>query len=146
MPRFARPRALLTVTALLLVLTLSGCDEGDIVGPIPNASMNWSLQDDCIDGHGIQAKLFDFTHDVVWPGRNQVYFADAGDAIDVTIGCERGAQVCFGAETDPATDIFWGVGLDGFEDCDDCCDTCDDFRIEFSLVCDQGAARTVRVR
>ena len=45
-------------------------------------------------------------------------------------GCEVGALICYGAETDPRTDIYWGVGLDGVESCADCCEPCDDVLVE----------------
>ena len=130
-------------TLLAAVTLLAACDDHHYYSePPPLAAMDWVLVDGCNDGLGLQASLFDVTHDRVWPSPNQVYLADPGGAIDVRIACEVGALICYGAETDPPTDIYWGVGLDGVESCDDCCEPCDDVLVEWELVCGPGLTST----
>ena len=130
----------LRLTGLFVaVMLLFGCeDDYDAPGPQPVAAMDWILVDGCGDGLGLQAALFDVTHGGVWPALNQVYFTGPGGEIDVRIACEVGALICYGAETDPPSDIFWGVGIDGNEGCDDCCEPCDDVLVEYELLCGTG--------
>ena len=126
------PLALLLIAGSLLV----ACDDDHYhVGPPPVAVMDWILYDGCADGLGLQAALFDVTHGRVWPSARGAYYAGPGGAIDARITCDVGALICYGAETDPPTDIFWGVGLDGQEPCADCCEPCDDVLVELELVC-----------
>ncbi len=122
--------------ALVAALVLAGChDDDDLFDPINSARMGWTLTDACDDGLGLQAALFDTTNGLVYPSRDRVYTTSPGGDISVFIDCERGSQVCYGAETDPATDLFWGLGIDGNEGCDDCCDLCDDIDVGFTLSC-----------
>lgn len=133
-----RKQATVPRLALLLVAVslLAGCDDDHYhIGPPPPAAMDWILYDSCADGLGLQAALFDVTHDRVWPSAHGAYYAGPGGAIDARITCEVGSYICYGAETDPPTGIFWGVGLDGHESCDDCCEPCDDVLVEIELVC-----------
>lgn len=123
---------------LLLALPLVGCDDDDDGFLVANATMNWVLFDECSDGFGIQAALFESETGRVYPSRDSVYVADPGGIIDTVITCRQGAQVCYGAETDPPSGIFWGVGIDGTEGCDDCCDICNDNVVEFDLLCGNG--------
>ena len=127
------PLALLLVAGSLL----AACDDHHYhhPGPPPVAVMDWILYDSCVDGLGLQAALFDVTHGRVWPSRHGAYYAGPGGAIDARITCDLGALICYGAETDPPSDIFWGVGLDGEESCSDCCEPCDDILVELELVC-----------
>ncbi len=118
---------------------LAGCDDDDFLpGPRPMAAMDWVLFDGCTDGLGLQAAFFDFDHGRIWPSSQEVYVAPPGGAIDTRIVCEVGALICYGAETDPLSDIFWGVGIDGQESCADCCEPCEDALVEIDLVCGHG--------
>lgn len=134
-----KPVSLVPLLVALLVGGLVACDDDDPLSPPLDAQMRWILEDGCSDGLGLQARLFDISFDRVYPSNSEVYFTDPGDAIDVTIQCPRNAQVCYGASTDPETDFFWGIGLDGLEGCDDCCEVCTDQEVEFLLTC--GAKR-----
>lgn len=139
----SRFRRFLPFAVLLpLALLVAGCeDDDDGFFPIAEASMNWVLVDQCQDGRGIQAALFETETGRVFPSRSTVWVAPPGDEIDVVIECGDGNQVCFGAETDPSSDFFWGVGIDGNAGCDDCCDLCRDNVVEFDLFCDDNGLR-----
>ncbi len=133
-----RKQATVPRLALLLVAAslLAGCDDDHHhIGPPPVAVMDWILYDSCADGLGLQAALFDVTYGGVWPSRHGAYVTGPGGAIDTRITCEVGALICYGAETDPPSGIFWGVGLDGQESCADCCEPCDDVLVELELIC-----------
>lgn len=103
--------------------------------PSSTARMEWSLSDGCNDGRGIAVRLFDKSNNLVWPGGGQYWYADPGRSVDVVIACQRSARICFGAETEPRTSSYWGVGLDGNRGCDACCFTCGDIRVSRNLVC-----------
>ena len=133
-----RRQTIVSQAALLLVAVslLAGCDDDHYpTGPAPLAVMDWILYDSCADGLGLQAALFDVTHGGVWPSSQGVYVTGPGGAIDTRITCKAGALICYGAETDPPSGIFWGVGLDGDEGCGDCCEPCEDTLVELELVC-----------
>ncbi|MEM8962756.1 MAG: hypothetical protein AAGD38_14820 [Acidobacteriota bacterium] len=122
------------VLLAIVALAMGACDDGPIAPP-PTATMDWALFDQCDDGLGLQAALFDTTTGRVYPSSSSVYVSSPGGVIDVRIECRLGAQVCYGAETDPPSSVFWGVGLDGNAGCNDCCDVCNDNIVEFDLLC-----------
>jgi hypothetical protein len=127
----ALPLVLLAALAVMLV----GCSDNN--GPTAPrvAEMTWILEDACSDGLGLQARLFDVDQGIVFPSIDQVFFTDPGGAIDTTIACTRSTLVCYGATTDPETNIFWGLDIDGTQDCDDCCERCEDVVVQFQLTC-----------
>lgn len=97
--------------------------------------MTWSLSDGCSDGRGLHVRLFDKTNNLLWPNQSQVYVAQTGGSVDVTISCRTGARICYGAETNPSSTSYWGVGIDGTRGCDNCCVTCSATTVSRSLVC-----------
>jgi hypothetical protein len=62
--------------------------------------------------------------DQVWPGGDQVYLLEKGEAKSVPISCEAGEQICYGAWVSGDDRISWGVGPDNDHPCDNCCYTC----------------------
>ncbi len=128
----------------LAALAMTGCDsDSDLFVPRDAANMSWILVDDCDDGRGLEAALFDTDNGIVFPSTSRVYVSQPGGEIRADITCERRAQICYGAGTDPASDLFWGVGVDGNEGCDDCCDLCDDVVVEFVLFCSGPGAANI---
>lgn len=101
----------------------------------PEANMAWRLTDGCSDGRGLQVKLFDKTNSLVWPDASHVYVVGSGGTFQQTISCRRGANVCYGAQTDPSNGTYWGVGIDGRQGCSTCCFTCADTTVASNLVC-----------
>lgn len=110
--------------------------------PSTSAAMTWTISDGCSDGRGLQVKFYDKTNGGVWPSGSTHYLASPGGSVVRTLGCTRGARVCFGATTDPSTSTYWGVGLDGSRGCDSCCNTCDDVSVSRNLTCSSGASIT----
>ncbi len=129
--RTARYFLLPAVLALLFV----GCSDSDGPTAPRTAQMTWILEDFCSDGLGIQARMFDTDQGLVFPSIDQVFFAAPGGDIETTLSCTRGALICYGATTDPETNIFWGQDIDGRQDCPDCCERCDDVIVQFQLTC-----------
>ncbi len=130
-------RLLLAATFVLLfplALLAPGCGDDD---DLPRtAAMGWFFEDDCDDGHGVDYRLFDLDNGDVWPSEDTVYTIERGGSSDVTIGCVRGHMICYGARDDGPEDLFWGIDIDGNEDCNDCCFTCDDVDVDLiELTC-----------
>lgn len=87
--------------------------------------MRWQLTDGCPDGLGIQARFFDLSNGGVWPGGNLVWMTPVeGGFVDEVLACIPGAQICYGAETNPVTGAYWGRSLDGAQACPACCAIC----------------------
>ena len=126
-------RTLLLCLAACAALVLTACDDDPIF--LRESNMTFVLEDQCSDGYGLQARLFDLSNDLVWPSNSTVYVVGAGGDIDANIRCRTGALICYGATTEPETSFFWGVGIDGFASCDDCCEPCDDVVVRYSLSC-----------
>lgn len=103
--------------------------------PSGTATMGWSLTDACSDGRGIGVKFFDETNNLVWPNAYQFYVAPPGGTVGLTIACQRGAKICYGAEPNPPNGYHWGVSLNGTQGCDHCCYACADTRVSLSLTC-----------
>lgn len=94
-------------------------------GPAVGESMlSFTLVDECPDTLGIQARFFDDATHTVWPPDPELYVAPAGGIIQATIACQSGSRICYGAGTDPATDVSWGVGIQNAQTCQDCCYYC----------------------
>jgi hypothetical protein len=114
------------------------CQQGSTAPtppPSSTARMEWSIADGCNDGRGIAVRLFDKTNNLVWPDGNRQYVAGPGESVNVAIACRRDARICFGAKTDPATNSYWGVGIDGRQGCDNCGYACADTRVGRTLSC-----------
>ena len=103
---------------------VQGCDvSGRLPGCPAIGEMVWSFLDACDDGSGIELRFFDLTNDLVWPSDDEVYVLDRTEIFSFPLACRAGAKVCYGADDGLGID-WWGVGIDGDEDCEDCCYTC----------------------
>lgn len=63
-------------------------------------------------------------HGTRWPGNDQVYLLDEGEKKSVTIDCEEGDRICYGAWVNGDDSVAWGIGPDNDRYCDDCCRIC----------------------
>ncbi|MBN9073272.1 MAG: hypothetical protein J0H34_17090 [Rhizobiales bacterium] len=59
-----------------------------------------------------------------WPGNDQVYLLEKGEKKSVTISCEEGDSICYGAWVNGDDTIVWGVGPDNDRFCETCCRIC----------------------
>jgi len=99
------------------------------------SSLTYTVTDSCNDGRGLQIKFFDTTNNGVWPSANEVYLVPVGQTRTTTLSCRTGAQICYGARTDPASNIVWGLDLDRSRGCDNCCTTCQNGSRTLPLSC-----------
>jgi Pyruvate/2-oxoacid:ferredoxin oxidoreductase delta subunit len=93
------------------------------------------VTDGCSDGRGFQIKFFDVTNNLLWPNATEVYIIPTGETRNTTLSCRTGANVCYGARTDPRGDGWWGVDLDRSKGCDNCCRTCSTSTASIRLTC-----------
>jgi hypothetical protein len=102
-------------------------------------SMNWTIQDDCADGTGLQARFFDVIANVQWPVSSQVFeTASDGETVYEVLGCYPGDKICYGARPNAAnTTLSWGKGIDGAISCDDCCGICGTDNPNIVATCDK---------
>lgn len=61
----------------------------------------------------------------VWPGNNRVYILDDYDTKNITLSCNYGELICYGAWVQGESSRYWGVGYNGRQSCSNCCYTCD---------------------
>lgn len=71
----------------------------------------------------VYVRIFSQDRDVIWPGAHGAYELKDSEAHDLTIQCNVGEKICYGAYDDAKS--YWGVGRRGDKGCKDCCQTCD---------------------
>lgn len=73
----------------------------------------------------VHFKLYSQDRNHVWPNANEVYVLDDYDPRRLTITCNYGEKICYGAWPSGDTNgTYWGVGPNDRHGCDDCCNTC----------------------
>ena len=75
--------------------------------------------------YAVELELYSQDRDHVWPGDNQVYYLDDGEAKTLPLSCDQGETICYGAWISGDKGTYWGAGPDGKEACEDCCYTCE---------------------
>ena len=75
---------------------------------------------------GIAIEFFSQDRNQVWPGNDKVYFLDKGEKKSVTVECQAGENICYGAWVAGDDSVWWGVGPDNDKKCDTCCRICVD--------------------
>ncbi len=75
--------------------------------------------------YAVEVELYSQDRDHVWPGNNEVYYLDDGEAKQMPVSCQAGETICYGAwvSGDPGT--YWGTGPNNTDYCEDCCYTCE---------------------
>lgn len=108
------------------------CDLGDGEG---YAEITLTVTDRCDDELDLEYKFYDVTNSLVWPNGEEHYTSSGlGVASAHMLKCLTGALVCYGAN---AGDRYWGVSIDGDEECGSCCVTCaSGVQQGFELGCD----------
>lgn len=59
-----------------------------------------------------------------WPGDDQVYMLPEDERKSISIECEAGEPICYGAWLVGNDTVTWGAGPDNDENCGDCCAVC----------------------
>ena len=74
--------------------------------------------------NAVEVELYSQDRDYVWPGDDEVYLLDDGETKTMSLACEDGESICYGAWLSGDVNTFWGVGPGGTQTCDNCCYTC----------------------
>ena len=72
----------------------------------------------------LSVKFFSDDTNSVWPGNETVYVLDDGRVTTMTLNCQRGESICYGAWVKGRSSTYWGVGPDGDNGCNKCCYVC----------------------
>ncbi len=60
-----------------------------------------------------------------WPDDGRQFMLADRAPKKLSVSCELGEKICFGAWVEGDFDRFWGAGYEGKTDCDDCCRICE---------------------
>lgn len=108
-PTFLQGLAGLSLAAMLLT---AGAAQADDMGFVFQNEHDKAV---AIELHG---------KDQVWPGGDKVYLLDAGSIKEVTVSCNPGEKICYGAWIAGNDSIPFGVGPDNNRSCSNCCYIC----------------------
>lgn len=97
-----------------LVLSVAPALAGDVTFVMNNHHPN-----------AVEVQLYGQDRDHVWPGPDEVYLLDDGETRTMSLSCQDGEQICYGAWISGDPDTYWGVGPDNRQDCSTCCYTCE---------------------
>lgn len=100
--------------AIVVALAAGGAARAEV--------MTWkftSLHPNIVD-----VKLFDKSHNLVWPAGGNVWSLKDDNAHTVRINCTPGNRICYGAAVRGTGSSYWGIGLDGRQGCQTCCYVC----------------------
>jgi len=75
--------------------------------------------------NAVEVQLYSQSRDHVWPGPDEVYLLDDGETKTMSLSCQDGESICYGAWISGDQSSYWGVGPDGEQTCDNCCYTCE---------------------
>lgn len=74
--------------------------------------------------NAVRVELYSQGRDHVWPGNGEDYYLDDGETKEMSLACEEGESICYGAWIDGDENTYWGVGPGNKQQCDNCCYTC----------------------
>ena len=74
--------------------------------------------------NAVEVQLYSQNRDYVWPSNDEVFMLDDGETKTMSVECEEGESICYGAWIQGDQNTFWGVGPDNSQKCDNCCYTC----------------------
>jgi hypothetical protein len=107
---FAR-RTLIALS--LAVLFAPAAHAADITFAIKNSHPN-----------AMRVELYSQDRDYVWPGNDEVYLLDDGETKTMSLACNEGESICYGAWIQGDQTTYWGVGPDNSQKCENCCYIC----------------------
>lgn len=71
----------------------------------------------------VYVRFFSQDRSVVWPGAHGAYALKNSAPHDLTVQCNVGEKICYGAYDTARS--YWGAGPKGDKACKSCCQTCD---------------------
>ncbi|MGV8833000.1 MAG: hypothetical protein ACOH2N_13570 [Devosia sp.] len=104
------------VLFLLSIVTLS------IAAPVFADDVTFVLQNN--HPNAVEVQLYSQDRDHVWPGNDEVYLLDTGAPQNMSIACEPGETICYGAWVKGDSSSYWGTGPDNADSCESCCSIC----------------------
>ena len=73
----------------------------------------------------MRVDLYSQDRDHLWPGGGENYYLDDGETKEMSLECEEGESICYGAWIDGDESTYWGVGPNNGQKCESCCYTCE---------------------
>jgi hypothetical protein len=74
--------------------------------------------------NAVEVELYSQDRSHVWPGGGEIYYLDDGETKNISLSCEEGEKICYGAWVSGDPDTYWGTGPSNGQTCSDCCWTC----------------------
>lgn len=74
--------------------------------------------------NAVEVELYSQDRNHVWPGSNKVYYLDDGETKEISLACQEGETICYGAWISGDQQSYWGTGPNNAESCEDCCYVC----------------------
>jgi hypothetical protein len=105
---------ILVLSAVVMAMGLAATARAD--------QLTWIVQSDY--KYQVELEFFSRSPRTVWPGHGNAYPLDDSDAHAITISCQHGQYICYGAWPTGRDDLIWGAGRDGKEACHGCCYVC----------------------
>lgn len=75
--------------------------------------------------NAVELELYSQDRKHVWPGDGEVYYLDDGETKEISLSCQSGESICYGAWISGDDSTYWGVGPSNRQQCQDCCYTCE---------------------
>jgi len=74
--------------------------------------------------NAVEVELYSQDRKHVWPGNGEVYYLDDGESKSMSLSCNEGENICYGAWVSGDKGTYWGTGPGNADTCTDCCYTC----------------------
>lgn len=75
--------------------------------------------------NALRVQLYSQDREYSWPGNGEDYYLDDGESQTMSLACEEGENICYGAWIDGDEDTYWGTGPSNKQDCETCCYVCE---------------------
>jgi hypothetical protein len=105
-----------------LVLGAIGCS---VLQPAKSLAdtITWRVQNKYAEQ--VQLEFYSQTRRYAWPGNGKAYSLFDRRVYRISIECNRGEHICYGAWVNKNASRYWGVGLKNRYRCSDCCFDCE---------------------
>jgi len=100
--------------------------------PNTAARLTWTVTNSCVDN--IFIKFFDrgaaggvlgAPSSWIWPGPDSHWTIATGETRTFNLKCNANRIICYGARHEKDTGSYWGIDLNGKDECTDCCQPCE---------------------